>query len=140
LCVYMRDPVSSLCVRVRVRVRVFVCMHIHVRQKVMRACNHSAALCFDQLGHADKYGDASTPEQRAKYTKWVVWANAALDKSLFTPDIDRRAPPYLAVLEDILGKKQFLEDEFSVADVAVCSYLSFIPMFHVRYPLLGIVS
>mmetsp|Transcript_21670 Transcript_21670/g.54445 ORF Transcript_21670/g.54445 Transcript_21670/m.54445 type:complete len:255 (-) Transcript_21670:265-1029(-) len=84
---------------------------------------------------ADKYGSASTPEERAKYTKWVVWANSALDKSLFTPDIDRRAPPLLSVLEKELEGKEWLEGEFGVADVAVGSYLLFIPMFHPQFAM-----
>lgn len=92
-------------------------------------------VCALSLCRADKYGDAKTPEERAKYTKWVVWANAALDKSLFTPDIDRRAPPLLSVLESHLATREYLVDKFSVADVAVCSYLSFIPMFHPNFQL-----
>ena len=33
---------------------------------------------------ADRYGqaEASTPQQRAAYTKWVVWANSTLDGPL----------------------------------------------------------
>jgi len=85
---------------------------------------------------ADKYGSASaTPEERARYTKWVVWANSALDKSLFTPDIDRRAPPLLAVLDKELEGKEWLEGDFGVADVAVGSYLLFIPMFHPQFQM-----
>lgn len=80
---------------------------------------------------ADKYGSgASTPEERAKYTKWVVWANSALDKSLFTANIERAAPSLLTVLDKELEGREYLTGEFSVADVAVASYLLFIPMFH----------
>lgn len=32
---------------------------------------------------ADKYGGQNTPEQRASYTKWVVWANSELDGLCF---------------------------------------------------------
>lgn len=32
---------------------------------------------------ADSYGGSVTPIQRAKYTKWVVWANSELDYLCF---------------------------------------------------------
>ena len=32
---------------------------------------------------ADKYGGNNTPEKRASYTKWVVWANSELDGLCF---------------------------------------------------------
>merc|ERR1712012_1354484 len=34
---------------------------------------------------ADKYGGLSTPEARAKYTKWVIWANSTLEDICFGP-------------------------------------------------------
>lgn len=32
---------------------------------------------------ADAYGGNNTPQQRSTYTKWVVWANAELDRLCF---------------------------------------------------------
>ena len=83
---------------------------------------------------ADKYGGVNTPEARADMAKWILWANAALDPVLFTRDIEARAPGLLKKLDNILAGKEFLvKDNFSVADVAVCSYLLFIPLFHPNF-------
>jgi len=83
---------------------------------------------------ADKYGGVNTPEDRADMSKWVLWANAALDPVLFTRDIEARAPALLMKLNAILEGKDFLvKNTFSVADVAVCSYLLFIPLFHPNF-------
>jgi len=80
---------------------------------------------------ADKYGGLDTPSKRAAVTKWVLWANAALDPALFTQNIEARAPRLLETLNRVLEGRQYLTgSEFSVADVAVASYLLFIPMFH----------
>jgi len=83
---------------------------------------------------ADKYGGVNTPEDRASIAQWVVWANAALDPVLFTRDIEARAPALLTKLNGILdGKEYLVQGTFSVADVAVCSYLLFIPLFHPNF-------
>lgn len=89
---------------------------------------------------ADKYGGATTAEERAKYTKWVVWSNSELDglcfgavpgdhrvrgTSMNKPDLRS-----VAVLEEMLGSTEWLVGgEFSVADVAVGSYLNYVPIF-----------
>jgi len=88
---------------------------------------------------ADKYGGLATPEQRAKYTKWVMWANSTLEEICFGPGFSGPqlgAPAgsgpgkALAVLERMLGESDYLVDsEFSVADVAIASYLNYIPVF-----------
>jgi glutathione S-transferase len=71
---------------------------------------------------ADKYGGASTPENRVDGSKWVIWANAS-----YWPAVEgtRKAPPALcAGLEAILSKTPFLlGNDFSVADAAVGAYL-----------------
>lgn len=89
---------------------------------------------------ADKYGgDAfSTPEKRAKYAKWVVWSNAQLDGLCFGAvpgdhrvrgsSMGNTQIKAVATLEEILGKCEWLvDDQFSVADVAVGSYLNCAP-------------
>lgn len=89
---------------------------------------------------ADKYGGNNTPEARAKYTKWVVWANSTLEEVCFG---HRMSGPQLSapgrsmdVLEDLLSKSKWLvDDSFSVADVAVCSYLNYVPVFFGRVDL-----
>lgn len=88
---------------------------------------------------ADKYGAADTPEKRAMYTKWVMWANSELERLCFgaTPldirisgtCIDNPNFPEVAKLEEILSESDYLvNNEFSVADVAVASYLNYVPV------------
>ncbi|ACO61538.1 glutathione s-transferase [Micromonas commoda] len=89
---------------------------------------------------ADCYGGLDTPAKRADANKWVVWANASLDPVLFIENergqvLDsgaRRAesPKALTRLESVLAQREFLSGEaFGVADVAVASYLLFVPIF-----------
>ena len=88
---------------------------------------------------ADKYDAAqSTAEDRAKYTQWVVWANSSLDPVCFVENdrggvvdtrLDRPGRSVL-ILEKILSERPWLvDDDFSVADVAVASYLNYVPLF-----------
>merc|ERR1740127_283088 len=89
---------------------------------------------------AEMYGGASTPQQRAAFTKWVVWSNSELDGLCFgaIPGDHRvrgtsmNKPDLKAVstLERLLGESEWLVGgEFSVADVAVGSYLNYVPIF-----------
>lgn len=84
---------------------------------------------------ADKYGGLSTPEERAKFTKWVVFANATLEEVCFGhrmsgTQIAAPGSRTMDVLEELLGKSSWLvDDTFSVADVAVGSYLNYVPIF-----------
>lgn len=83
---------------------------------------------------ADAYGANNTPKARASYTKWIVWANSELDSLCFGKgmsgtqlDKPNRA---LDTLESILGENEWLvNNDFSVADVAVGSYLNYVPVF-----------
>lgn len=86
---------------------------------------------------ADKYGGNNTPAQRASYTKWVVWANSELDALCFG-ESDRgmtgtkldKPDRKLDILDSILSNQDWLVDnKFSVADVAVASYLNYVPLF-----------
>ena len=97
---------------------------------------------------ADRYGDATSAAERAAYTKWVVWSNSELDglcfgavpgdhrvvgTSMNKPDLRS-----VAVLEQILGEREWLVgDAFSVADVAVGSYLNYVPIFFGNADLSG---
>lgn len=89
---------------------------------------------------ADAYGGAATAQERAAYTKWVVWSNAELDGLCFgaVPGdhrvrgtaMDRPDLKSVATLEAILSESDWLvNNEFSVADVAVGSYLNYVPIF-----------
>jgi glutathione S-transferase/alpha,alpha-trehalase len=92
---------------------------------------------------ADAYGKAANAKERAAYTKWVVWANSELDglcfgKGMSGTSIDQADLRPVAVLESILGKSEWLVGgEFSVADVAVASYLNYVPIFFGRASLSG---
>lgn len=84
---------------------------------------------------ADKYGKGqSTPEERAKYSKWIVWANSELDNLCFGgmkgTSLDRPNIKGLDILDSILGTSDYLVDNnFSIADVACASYLNYVPIF-----------
>ena len=89
---------------------------------------------------ADAYGEESTPQQRAAYTKWVVWSNSELDGLCFgaVPGdhrvrgtaMDRPDLKSVGTLEAILAENEWLVGgDFSVADVAVGSYLNYVPIF-----------
>jgi glutathione S-transferase len=77
---------------------------------------------------ADASGAAPTASARANIAKWVLWSNAS-----FWPEVEksRRAPPaMLAGLESALAAAPFLlGDRFTVADVAVGSYLHYAAVF-----------
>mmetsp|Transcript_40018 Transcript_40018/g.113411 ORF Transcript_40018/g.113411 Transcript_40018/m.113411 type:complete len:271 (+) Transcript_40018:60-872(+) len=90
---------------------------------------------------ADAYGGADTPEKRAKVVPWLMWANSTLDPCLFIETPKGRVlntgargaageVRALDRLEAILREQNWLlGDEFSVADVAVGSYLLYVPQF-----------
>mmetsp|Transcript_22951 Transcript_22951/g.52608 ORF Transcript_22951/g.52608 Transcript_22951/m.52608 type:complete len:277 (+) Transcript_22951:55-885(+) len=86
---------------------------------------------------ADKYGGLTTPVQRAEAGKWVVWANATLDPICFK-EIDGRVvgtgldgePRQIGRLDELLEGQDFiLGEDFSVADVAIGSYLLYVLLF-----------
>ena len=88
---------------------------------------------------ADKFDDkCTTAEARAKFTKWVLWANSSLDPICFVENergqvmgtrLDQPGRA-VSVLDQLLAEQEYLVDNaFSVADVAVCSYLNYVPLF-----------
>jgi len=87
---------------------------------------------------AQKYGGCDSPEALAAVSKWVVWANAALDPIVFIENENgqvldtglRGRPKKIERLESLLADRTWLlGDDFSVADVAVASYLLYGLMF-----------
>ena len=80
-------------------------------------------------------GRCFSPQERAAYTKWVVWSNSELDglcfgaipgdhrvrgESMSRPDIKQ-----VAILNAILSEREWLVgDSFTVADAAVASCVS----------------
>mmetsp|Transcript_4561 Transcript_4561/g.13115 ORF Transcript_4561/g.13115 Transcript_4561/m.13115 type:complete len:253 (+) Transcript_4561:121-879(+) len=81
-------------------------------------------------------GDSES--RKAAITSWISWANASLDPICFieTPegkvyDTGLKKPnKRIDVLDKLLSKQDFLvEGGFSIADVAVASYLLYVPQF-----------
>lgn len=79
-----------------------------------------------------------SPSQQAAITSWITWANASLDPICFleTPDGKvydtglKRPQKRLDQLEQLLTNSPFLTGEdFTVADVAVASYLLYAVQF-----------
>ena len=89
---------------------------------------------------ADVYGGtlstttSSDAVDRAKYSKWIVWSNAELDglcfgKGMSGTQLDRPSRT-LDILENILESTEYIVDNtFSVADIAIASYLNYVPIF-----------
>ncbi len=80
---------------------------------------------------ADKYSKTQlSPEERAVLSQWVLFANATLGPGIFgEANREREMPRLLTPLNNIFEKQPFLlGNEFSVADVAVGSILSYIPI------------
>lgn len=97
---------------------------------------------------ADAYGGHSTPAKRAQYTKWVVWTQAELDGLCFGAvpgdhhvrgtSMDKPELRSVAVLEKMLGESEWMvNNEFSVVDVAIGSYLNYVPIFFPNANLAG---
>ncbi|AFY31892.1 glutathione S-transferase family protein [Calothrix sp. PCC 7507] len=80
---------------------------------------------------ADKYGkNATSPEERAIAAQWTLFANATLGPGIFGEATrEKEMPRLLAPLNEIFARQPFLlGDEFTVADVAVGSILTYIPI------------
>ncbi|ARV58451.1 glutathione S-transferase [Nostocales cyanobacterium HT-58-2] len=79
---------------------------------------------------AEKYGKNTSLEERAQFAQWVLFANATLGPGIFVEaNRERETPRLLTPLNDIFERQPFLlGEEFTVADVAVGSILSYIPI------------
>ena len=79
---------------------------------------------------AEKYGGDSTPEERAQWAQWALFANSTLAIGVFIEtNREREMPSLMGALNEILGKQSFLVgDKFTVADVVVGAYLNYIPI------------
>lgn len=79
---------------------------------------------------ADQYAPFADGQQRAIANQWVYFANATLAVGLFLEDRrEKEMPRLLTPLNEILTHQEFiLESGFSVADVAIASYLYLLQM------------
>ena len=80
---------------------------------------------------ADKYDKAAiSTEKRAEYYQWVLFANASFGPGIFIEaNREREMSRLMTPLEEIFAKQPFvLGNEFTVADAAVGSLLSYIPI------------
>mmetsp|Transcript_27533 Transcript_27533/g.42160 ORF Transcript_27533/g.42160 Transcript_27533/m.42160 type:complete len:246 (+) Transcript_27533:199-936(+) len=82
--------------------------------------------------------DDDSASRRASITSWISWANASLDPICFleTPDGKvydtglKKENKRIDTLDSMLADKEYLVDGgFSLADVAVASYLLYVPQF-----------
>jgi glutathione S-transferase len=85
-----------------------------------------------------KVSSKDSASRQAAITSWISWANASLDPICFleTPDGKvydtglKNPNKRIDTLESMLSEKEFLVDGgFSLADVAVASYLLYVPQF-----------
>ena len=79
---------------------------------------------------AEKYTqELQTPETRAIAAQWVLFANATLGPGVFMEATrEKEFPRLMEPLQAILSQQPFmLGEQFSVVDVAVGSYLFYIP-------------
>lgn len=80
---------------------------------------------------AEKYGnEATTVEQRAVLAQWVLFANATLGPGVFVETSrEKEMPRLFSALNQHFETAQYIVgDQFGAADVAVGSYLAYIPM------------
>ncbi|KIZ07227.1 glutathione S-transferase [Monoraphidium neglectum] len=83
---------------------------------------------------AERFPEASgvtTTEQRALAAQWVLFANATLAPVMFIESVrDTTLPKVFSPLDKVLADREYLEGgKFSVADLAVGAYLTYMPMF-----------
>lgn len=81
---------------------------------------------------AEKYGKMPpSVEERAKIAQWVLFASSTLFIGVFVEaNREREIPLLMTALDEILQEQPFIMgNDFTVADVAVGSTLSYIPVY-----------
>jgi glutathione S-transferase len=80
---------------------------------------------------AKKYGkELDSPEAQATIVQWILFANATVGPGVFgEANREKEFPRLMQPLNEIFGHQPFvLGDLFTVADVAIGSILSYIPL------------
>jgi glutathione S-transferase len=80
---------------------------------------------------ANKYGQVAGVEQMAIVNQWIFFVNTTLSDGLFAPHLQAKDTPHLlGILNGMFAQRPHLMgQEFSVADVALGSMLSYVGMF-----------
>ena len=95
---------------------------------------------------ADRFSSLDSPKKRADTLKWIIWANVSLDPCLFIENAKgqvldtgvrvkplQQPPKTIQRLESVLSERSENEwlagESFGAADVAVGSYLLYVPQF-----------
>ncbi|KAM3115183.1 glutathione S-transferase family protein [Phormidesmis sp. 146-33] len=80
---------------------------------------------------AQKYSkEFDSPETQGTIAQWILFANATLGPGVFVEaSREREFPRLMQPLDELFGQQPFvLDDRFTVADVAIGSMLSYIPL------------
>lgn len=79
---------------------------------------------------AEKYGPALSVETKSTITQWVLFANSTLFQGIFVDaNREKDGPRIMGALDEIFNTRSFLvDDQFTIADVAVGAILFYIPM------------
>jgi glutathione S-transferase len=78
---------------------------------------------------AQKYGQITDPEQLATANQWILFANATLVNIFIEATREKETPRLLGPLNQMLEQHSYLTgDQFTVIDVAVGSFLTYIAM------------
>ncbi|KAG2496847.1 hypothetical protein HYH03_005251 [Edaphochlamys debaryana] len=80
---------------------------------------------------AHKWGEFKTPEDRSVAEQWALCANSTLFDAVFVDQWrDQFMPDAFTALDEILAKQPYIAgSSFTVSDVAVASYLLYIPKY-----------
>jgi glutathione S-transferase len=79
---------------------------------------------------AEKYGESALSlERRSTLNQWILFSNATLGPGVFGEENrEREMPRLMTMLNQLFERQPFVLGEFSAADVAVGSVLTFIPV------------
>jgi glutathione S-transferase len=72
-----------------------------------------------------------SPDELSRVSVWSLFSNSTMATAFFSPSGRGQMNDILKVLNDLLSRSKHLEgDEFSLSDIAVGSYLLYLPLFY----------